>query len=309
MGPAVESALRQLPPGRRPSWRGSAGPPNGRTPRAWRCGWNPSGGTHSQRAHARGGGPVHLGWTRENGGIRFWVSSPGAIAPQSVPVFSALFHQLHQHPRPASACRGRTARRPAGRPMRYRSSDDNRAVFSFTLRAAPGASQRNRGREGALTRRTLAHSPAHVRARLYSPRRKQKRQAHQSEPGVLTAGCHQHGGPALPTGLNSAPEGSTALRPLNRAIRRTLAGGRLIVFVVGLRAGRAVAAVLVCCEPDWPWSCRIGCCRQNGLGLARAGALLARTRRRGFVGRSLPRLRLAAGFVGARANADNWPAC
>jgi signal transduction histidine kinase len=139
MGPAVESALRQLPalPDdglariRQPAqWPDAEGVP------AWveSIWWNLIRNALMHGAE----GPVHLGWTRENGGIRFWVSSPGAIAPESVTRLLRPFHQLHQHP---SAGFGLSvvARLVAlqGGQCSYRSSDDNRAVFSFTLRAAP----------------------------------------------------------------------------------------------------------------------------------------------------------------------------
>lgn len=143
MGPAVESALRQLPPEqvaalsriRQPaSWPEAEGVPVW-TEAIW---WN-----LIRNALMHGGeGPVQLGWTRDNGAIRFWVSSPGALPPESFPRLLRRFHQLHQNP---SAGFGlsvveRLVTLQDGQ-CGYETSDDNRAVFYFTLRASPSAAK------------------------------------------------------------------------------------------------------------------------------------------------------------------------
>jgi signal transduction histidine kinase len=143
MGPAVDSALRQLPPEqevavgriRQPAqWPEAEGVPAW-TEAIW---WN-----LIRNALMHGGdGPVQLGWTRDNGTIRFWVSSPGALAPESFPRLLRRFHQLHQQP---SAGFGlsvveRLVALQDGQ-CGYETADGNQAVFYFTLRASPSAAK------------------------------------------------------------------------------------------------------------------------------------------------------------------------
>jgi signal transduction histidine kinase len=156
MGTAVESALRQLPPEaenalariRQPAQWPEAEGVAAWTESVW---WNL---IRNALIHGEDG-PIQLGWTRENGSIRFWVSSAGAIAPESVQRLLRPFHQLHQNP---SAGFGLSvvARLVAlqGGQCGYKTSDDNRAVFSFTLRAAPAAAKEPAARSnaGALAR-------------------------------------------------------------------------------------------------------------------------------------------------------------
>jgi len=152
MGPAVESALRQLPPEQEAATRRIRQPaqwPEAEGVPAWTeaIWWN-----LVRNALMHGGdGPVQLGWTRDNGAIRFWVSSPGALAPESFPRLLRRFHQLHQQP---SAGFGlsvveRLVAMQDGQ-CGYETADGNHAVFFFTLRGAPGAAKReeeSRGRE------------------------------------------------------------------------------------------------------------------------------------------------------------------
>ena len=137
MGPAVESALRQLPPGQEAALKRLRQPaqwPEAEGVAAWTeaVWWN-----LIRNALTHGGsGAVQLGWTRDNGNIRFWVSSPGALPAEAFPRLLRRFHQLHQQP---SAGFGlsiveRLVALQGGQ-CGYETADDNRAVFFFTLRS------------------------------------------------------------------------------------------------------------------------------------------------------------------------------
>ena len=138
MGPAVESALRQLPPEQEAAARQI------RQPAAWPEAEGVATWTETvwwnliRNALMHGGeGPVQLGWTRENATIRFWVSSAGALPPDAFPRLLRRFHQLHQQP---SAGFGLSVveRLVAlqGGQCGYETADGNRAVFFFTLPAS-----------------------------------------------------------------------------------------------------------------------------------------------------------------------------
>ena len=143
MGPAVESALRQLPAGQASALariRQPAHWPEAEGVAAWTesVWWN-----LIRNAIMHGGeGPIQMGWNRENNAVRFWVSSPGGIPAESVHRLLRPFHQLHQHP---SAGFGLSVvtRLVAlqGGHCGYKTSDDDRAVFSFTLRGGPAATK------------------------------------------------------------------------------------------------------------------------------------------------------------------------
>lgn len=99
-----------------------------------------SGLIHNAIRHGSRGAPIQLGWEAEGPRLRFWVSSAGAVPPALRPNLWRPFHLLHQQP---SAGLGlslveRLVSLHGGR-CGYESTADNRAVFSFTLPAAPVA--------------------------------------------------------------------------------------------------------------------------------------------------------------------------
>ena len=152
MGPTVESALQQLPPAQAAALariRQPAQWPEAEGVALWTetIWWN-----LIRNALMHGGeGPVQLGWARENGAVRFWVSSPGAIAPESLPRLLRPFHQLHQNPSAGFGLSvvARLVALQAGH-CGYTTSDDDRAIFHFTLRAAPGAAKEPAAKAGAM---------------------------------------------------------------------------------------------------------------------------------------------------------------
>lgn len=90
--------------------------------------------------HGGRGSPVQLGWEPRGPELRFWVSSAGAVPPALQANLLRPFHVLHQQP---SAGLGlslveRLVTLQGGR-AGYESTPDNRALFHFSLPAAPGA--------------------------------------------------------------------------------------------------------------------------------------------------------------------------
>jgi signal transduction histidine kinase len=84
--------------------------------------------------HGSADGHVQLGWKREDGALRFWVSSQGAVPPSDHVCLHRPFHLLHQQ---SSAGLGlsfveRFVSLQGGR-CGYEPDDNDRAVFYFTL--------------------------------------------------------------------------------------------------------------------------------------------------------------------------------
>lgn len=137
MGPVVDSALKQL------HQELDASPKKVRQPAQWpevegvpawteAIWWNliQNALTHGART-----GAIQLGWTRGDGVVRFWVTSPGWVPLGQRDRLFRPFNQLHQSP---SAGLGLTfvERLVAlqGGTAGYEAGEENRAIFHFTLR-------------------------------------------------------------------------------------------------------------------------------------------------------------------------------
>ena len=138
MGPLVTQVLAQLPPDlvrrgqrvRQPAeWPDAIGVP------AWiEFIWTQL--LHNALRHGGRTGAVQLGWDREGGEVRFWVTSPGVIPPAMRTRVMRPFHLLHKQ---ASVGLGlslveRLASLQGGR-SGYVALEDNRSRFFFTLPA------------------------------------------------------------------------------------------------------------------------------------------------------------------------------
>ncbi|MEJ1974500.1 MAG: hypothetical protein WDM96_19255 [Lacunisphaera sp.] len=112
MGTVVEAALRQLQTevaGSAKKIRQPAHWPEAEGIMEWTelIWWNL---IRNALAHGHRAGAIQLGWTRDNGSVRFWVSSPGAVPAESFPApVAPAFTSFTSSPRPASACRWSSA--------------------------------------------------------------------------------------------------------------------------------------------------------------------------------------------------------
>jgi signal transduction histidine kinase len=142
MGPVVDGALRQL----QTELEGTA--KKVRQPAQWPeaegvPAWTETIWTnliHNAVVHGARTGTIQLGWTRSEGFIRFWVSSPGLVPAMHRERLFRRFNQLHQTPS-AGLGLAFVERLTAlqGGETGYETGEDSRAIFHFTLRgnAAP----------------------------------------------------------------------------------------------------------------------------------------------------------------------------
>lgn len=160
MGPIVTQALAELPPDmarraqkiRQPAqWPDALGVP------AWlEFIWSQL--IHNALRHGGRTGQVQIGWDRDGGEIRFWVSSPGAVPAAIRPRLLRPFQLLHKQ---AGVGLGlslveRLVRLQGGH-CGYEADDDNRSVFFFTL-PAHGEPARVPAEKIARSARNLATS-------------------------------------------------------------------------------------------------------------------------------------------------------
>lgn len=140
MGLAVDAALKQLQPELESSGKKVRQPAGGWPEVEGVLAWTETIWWNLLRnaiTHGRSG-PIQLGWTRENGAIRCWVSSAGVVPASTQPRLFRRFHQLHQQP--GGGLGLSLAQRLVtlqGGQIGYEATEDNRALFFFTVRGVP----------------------------------------------------------------------------------------------------------------------------------------------------------------------------
>jgi signal transduction histidine kinase len=144
MGPIVSQALSELPAEltrrgqrvRQPAdWPEAVGVP------AWlEFVWGQL--IHNALRHGSRTGQVQLGWDREGGQIRFWVSNAGTVTPAMRSRLLRPFQLLHKQTGVGLGLSlvERLVQLQGG-DCQYEATEDNRSVFSFTLPAHGGPAQ------------------------------------------------------------------------------------------------------------------------------------------------------------------------